>query len=338
MDVYASLQPELDAAWEAIEQRVGAWPDAVAGLGRRFLSFIDDAGAGHRSYFSSALSPPLLYIPLWLRERFRREGAWAPPADALIPGILAAAMWGYFYIRIQDNQIDDPEHTDPELLLFGNLCIEQLHRLLHAAFNGSPEFWAAFDRAWIEFTRFTLQERRQLMSDLPYSRELFEAHATKVAFARVPALAVCSLAGRMDLEPCVTELVHRLGIAYGLVNDMIGWPRDLRAGHRTYLLARAGVSHRDIRTDREQTPMSCGEGEARPVVDELRRRLYDAGLLRAVLDEAAHWQERAQAVARDLGLVEFEQYTRERLRWLRSQEAHLQWIQLQRALVPAGDG
>jgi len=323
MDIYANHQPEIDAAWDAIEARIDSLPHSLATTGRRFLESVRVEGKGHRIYFSSAISPPLLYVPLWLRNRFQREGHW--PAEAQPDAsrrLLLVGMWGYFYIRMQDDIIDGSDSADAEYSLFGNVCIAEMFAHLHAL-TGTPSFWSAFASAWADFTRFTLEERRQVRGSDAYPADLFTAQAQKVAFARIPALAACAIAGRLDLESVVNDLIHHLGIAYGLVNDVLGWPRDLRSRQCTYLLSRAGLKLSDFANSAD---------ELHNIEERLRHSLYDDGLLCATLAEAADWQHRAAILGNHLGLAEMPAYTAERIRWLEDQRHRIQIIQLKRAL------
>jgi hypothetical protein len=297
MRSYQVSQPTLDSAWELLEARLTTLPPPLDALARRFLERISDGEKGHRGYFSSQLAPPLVFLPLWLRERFRREQPATAPSEEVTVRLVAAAMWGYLYIRIQDDLLDEA-HPDRSRTLLGNVCGWEMARLLEALVGNSVAFRSAFERAWLDFTRWTLAEHEQLLSDAPYGDEQFEQHARKVAFARVPALAMCILAGRAELEPTVETLVDRLGVAYGLTNDVVGWQRDLANGHRTFLLARAGFTRGEPLESARHT---------------VREALYGRGLLTETLESSATWQRRAAESAEALGLAEFSDYTRERL-------------------------
>ncbi len=300
MHCYEAFQPTIDSAWELMEGRLATLPPRLHALALRFLAHISTGERGHRGYFSSRLAPPLVFLPLWLRERFQREAPASAPSHEVTVRVVAAAMWGYLSIRIQDDLLDEA-HPDRSRTLLGNVCGLEMTRLLEATVGDSAVFRSAFERAWLDFTEWTLAEHEQLLSDAPYPDELFQQHARKVAFARVPALALCVLAGRPELEPAIEMLIDQLGVAYGLTNDVVGWQRDLANGHRTFLLARAGFS-------REQPPESARR--------QVREALYGRGLLAATLEASASWQRRAAQTAEGLGLVEFSDYTRERLAML----------------------
>lgn len=322
MHCYQVFRPTLDAAWELLEARLTTLPPPLDALARRFLVRISDGEKGHRGYFSSQLAPPLVFLPLWLRERFLREQPASAPSEEVTVRLVAAAMWGYLYIRIQDDLLDEAQ-PDRSQTLLGNVCGLEMARLLESLVGDSAAFRSAFERAWLDFTRWTLAEHEQLLSDAPYGDEHFEQHARKVAFARVPALAMCILAGRAELEPTVEALVDQLGVAYGLTNDVVGWRRDLANGHRTFLLARAGFT-------RGEPPESA--------LGKVREALYGRGLLTATLESSASWQHRAAQSAETLGLAEFADYTRERLTLLDELAREARMVQLRWVLAGGASG
>ncbi len=317
MRSYQAHQPTLDAAWVLLEGRLSTLPPPLDALARRFLARISEGDKGHRGYFSSRLAPPLVFLPLWLRERLLSEQPTSTPSEAVTVRLVAAAMWGYLYIRIQDDLLDEA-HPDRSQTLLGNVCGWEMARLLEPLLRDSAVFREAFERAWLDFTRWTLAEHEQLLSNAPYEGEHFEQHARKVAFARVPALALCLLAGRGELVPTVETLVEQLGVAYGLTNDVVGWQRDLANGHRTFLLARAGFMRGE--------PL---EGARRTV----REALYGRGLLAETLEASALWQGRAARSAEALGLAAFADYTRERLELLDELAREAKMIQLRWVLA-----
>ncbi len=319
-------RPELERAWERLEARIAALPHSLALLGQRFLEG-RVPGQSHRWYFSDVHAAPLVYLPLWLRAALTRQGHWpAEPSSAFLDSVLCATMWGYFYIRIQDDLLDErmPGEAMREQLLFSNVCVHEMARLFDEATCGSPAFRASFERTWLSFSQRTLDERAQLLSDQPYTREQFEEHAAKVAFAEAPMMAVCLRAGRADLQPWLCRLVHSLGVAHGLLNDVRGFARDARNGHRTYLLARAGWSRSDWK----------GLDEAdEPLSEELRTRLYEGGLVRELLGEAREALKRAVEEARPLGMeLELARFVEKQLRSIEESEQQLLVLALARAL------
>ncbi len=334
---YLAKQTEIDDAWASCEQRFAELPSSMGDLAKQFLRSISDASGSHRAYFSSPLAPPLLYMPLWLFDGL--AGAHVFPADAQpsMRSILAGTIQGYLGIRIQDDVLDDRGRADPTMLLFGNVCLSGM-TLAYAQALGpvANTFWAAFDRAFVDFSRFTLEEQHAVRQDEPYALESFDEHAGKVAFARVPLLAVALLASRSDLEPLICTLINQLGIAYGIVNDVIGWTRDLRAGHRTWLLASAGLSIADF-----DELFAIARGPVRDAArskleEKLRPALYEGRLLGEALERSIQMQRRADQTALELGLAGFANYTEQRITWLENVRRQTSLIALQRALSRPG--
>jgi len=330
---YLAKQAEIDAAWELCERRLGALPSPLDALAARFLRSVAEGTTSHRGYFSGPLAPPLLYLPLWLARRLSTEGALTAHAEAAVTPLLAGTMQGYFYVRIQDDLLDDPARADPELLLLGNACFAGMVLAYTEALGPrAAAFFQAFDRAFSAFSRLTLAEQRVVRGDGPYPEALFEEHAGKVAFARVPLLAVAALADALHLEPSITALVDHLGVAYGLANDALGWPRDLRAGHRTHLLALAGLERADLdalaKLTDEQTRAEAHEALA----ERLRVSLYEGMLLHRTIERAIAAQHQAAASAQALGLPGFDGYTTDRLAWLGALDREILAMSIKRAL------
>lgn len=334
---YLAKQAEIEAAWEITEGRLFSLQAPLDALAARFFSSVtqgpEPARATHRGYFSSAVAPPLLYLPLWLCDGLSAAGLRLP--SSALPQLLSATMQGYFFVRVQDDWLDDPGRADPELALFGNACLSGMIVGFTALLGDRSEpFFRAFDRAFLEFSRLTLAEQRVVRSDAPYPASLFAEHAGKVAFARVPLLAVAALADRLDLEEPATTLVQQLGVAYGLTNDALGWPRDLRAGHRTFLLAEAGLTHAELRDVQALPPGPGRDAALFAIAERLRTNLYEGGLLRRFVREAIFAHESALTTSeRALPLRGFDAFTRERLAWLGALDRQIVAFALRRALV-----
>ncbi|MDI1483921.1 hypothetical protein [Polyangium sp. y55x31] len=330
---YQARRADTDAAWSIVEARLAALPSPLDALATRFLAAVSAGEVRHRAYFQNPLAPPLLYMPLWFRDGLVGAGRDPGALDDALPRILAGTMLGYVYVRIQDDVLDDPERADRELLLLGNACFTGMLGLLRAAVGDHRGFWDAFDRAFVTFSRFTALEQRVVRADEPYPEALFEEHCDKVAFARVPLLAVAALVDRLDAaEPEISRLVHRLGVAYGLANDVLGWPRDLLAGQRTYLLAEAGLDHASLARIAAEPEGASRDAAREQLTEALRGKLYEGGLLRRTLKTAVAWHERAAEAARVLSLPGFEAFTAERIAWIEALDRQIVVMSLRRAL------
>lgn len=332
---YRAKQAEINAAWDLCEKRLLSLPSPLRDLGTQFLQTIADPSGSHRSYFSNPLAPPLLYMPLWLRDGLSRNASTATQVDTRTAvRILAATMQGYIGIRLQDDVLDEPSDTNPNLLLLGNTCFSGMIVELATAMGARADgLWPVLDRAIVDFSHLTLAERQQVLRDEPYAHEEFVRHADKVAFARIPLLAVAALNGRMDLESDIQTLVHRLGMAYGITNDVLGWPRDVRSGQRTWLLAAAGFTRQAWQSLHAHPEGAERDAAAANLMHQLRAELYEKRLLREAIASAIAEHRRACETARKIGLVGFDDFTDERIAWLETLDRQTTLTTLQRVLL-----
>ncbi len=324
MRCYEEYVDELDAAWESVERGLAGLPAPLDDLGRRWLAHIGKAHQDHphphRRYFRMPVAPPMIFMPLWYADG-RRAAGETVSADAVI-AVLRATMWGYFGIRLQDDLLDEDD-PDRANTLLANACRLHMHKALREAVGNAPAFYDAFERAWLRFSALTAAEHWQVRGDTDYPEARFVEHADKVAFARIPLLAIASLSGHLgpeasdDHEPAITELIHTLGQAYGRTNDIGGWRRDLANGHRTWLLARAGWQ----------------QGQAMDEVrDRLTARLYDEGLVQEQLAEAGRLITQATQIADGMGMTGMLGFERERLADLAQARREIQMKVLRRAM------
>lgn len=270
MNAYRSEGERIDRMWTRLEARLDAYPPALRALADRFRASIR---AADRIYFSFTDAAPLLYLPIWLRRA----------RDEAVDDILEATALLYWYVRIQDNVVDEPEERGhaPYLLLANALHWDAMALLPFA----DAEFSRRARDAWLEFSEQTEAERVHISERRPYGEADFARHARKVALAEVPIYATMAASGDWSGVDRVAPLIHALGRAYGLVNDVLGHERDLRTNGHTYLLA----------------------GLADP-----RRELLASDRLEGFLDRAARHHEEAREHARALGMTEIEAYTEER--------------------------
>lgn len=296
-------RPRIEGAWTRIESRIASLPSPLREAGEDFLARRRPGGC-YRDYFSTIWSTPICYLPLWLRESLTLVGAWPSEAGSdWMEEIISGTMWGYFYIRIQDDHLD--ERTAPrDDLLFGNVCIAEMARNFSATMLDRRELEIHLCRAWEDFTNQTLSEAKQLRSNHPYSRECFEQHATKVAFARVPLIAVSLKANKPELIPSAVRLVDALGVTFGLLNDALGFPRDVNNGQRTFLLAQAGWQKR---------PTSGAPELAKPP-EAVLSRLFEGGVLANTEEEIEISIVQVLEIAAELGIEAAVQAWVERLR------------------------
>lgn len=331
---YKAKQAIIDVAWEHCELRLQSLPLPLRELSAQFLDTIADASGSHRSYFSSPFAPPLLYMPLWLADGLSKDRAVAARLDpSVLARVLAATMHGYIGIRLQDDVLDEPTRSNPNLLLLGNTCFSYMVVELAAVLATRGEHaWPAFDQAIVDFSHLTLAEQHAVLYDEQYGAERFEAHADKVAFARIPLLIVAAIADRMDCAHGIQHLVHQLGIAYGIANDVLGWSRDVRCGHRTWLLARAGFTRETWEALQRVPEGAQRDAASAEFLERLRTDLYEKRLLREAITRAIEVHRSAQETAQNIGLVGFDDFTHDRIAWLEGLDRQTSLLTLQRLL------
>jgi hypothetical protein len=304
MIVYAENDPMIRRLWRRIERRLPRYPGALGELGSEFLDSLAENRAG---YFSGDRAAPLVHLPLWLGKGL--------PGKALLD-VLEPTALAYFYVRIQDDVLDEPgSRGKPAWLLLGNAllwdALEGLRRC-----SAEPRFWRLAGAAWNRFSDATAAERGALFAgQRRYADAAFRAHARKVALAEIPLYAVLALRGDWSGTRHVERLVHLLGCAYGLANDIQGLDPDAAAGHHTYVLSRLDL-----------------EVPARTAAGRPHERALQTDLLERVLAQAIDLHEQARPVAHALGLDRFDDYTDERIAWLRRWSDEISLARLARAV------
>jgi hypothetical protein len=312
MNCYARTRTRLARVVNRVFRRVCALPPPLRQLGMEWWRAL---GPKPQHYFSSEDSPPLLYLPVWLAEGV--AVADGPAAGRRLDAILEATALLYFHTRIQDDVLDEPLTRGRSAhLLLGNVLEWQGWAILREL-PLSDGFWAHAATAWQVFSSETAAERAQVHSRGPYPAARFRRHARKVALARIPLHAVQDLVGR-PAPARVNLFVDRLGEAYGLVNDVLGVERDLKAGLRTYLIA------------------SVAQGlpvRERPTPARLRRALLERPHLESFLDEAIRLHQRVVPMGEALGIRCMAGFTADRIARLRHHQTRALGLRLGYALA-----
>jgi hypothetical protein len=311
VNCYQANRRRLDTIIDGIVRRIRAYPPALRQLGHEWWATL---GPDPRRYHSAPDASPLLHLPIWMVEG--RRGKGAPIAEPHLEAILEATALLYFHTRIQDNVVDEPQTRGqvPQLLLGNMFFLEAWERL--RALPLSDRFWSRANEAWRIFSNETEAERRQLQRQTPYSSALFRRHARKVALARIPLYAVIDGDNAAD-KSAIDNFIDRLGQSYGLVNDVLGVERDLRAGMRTYLIA----------TVEEALPKRHRRDPA-----ALRNGLLQHPHLEDFLNRAIALHRRIQPLGESLGIAHMGPYTDERIERIRHHQTNALGLRLRFAL------
>jgi phytoene/squalene synthetase len=308
LNFYAPHEELMTTLWERLDARLADLPAPLREQAEGLKQYID---APARAYFSREDAPPLVLLPLWL-------GAGLP--RAILEDIVEATALLYLFVRIQDDVLDEPQARGrADWLLLGNVLLWDGLSLLRKHVK-SPEFWRESRSAWLDFNSATAAERRQLFDETrtSYEEPTFQDHCRKVAVAELPLFAILSLEKRLHLKESVRSLISKLGVAYGLTNDVIGFQRDVVAGMQTHLIAQ-------IRP--QVAKISWGNKAV------MSAALLQSAEVESFLERARRAHRSANRDAKKLGLAQFPAFTRRRLARLDELERQTLLARLSAALA-----
>lgn len=235
--------------------------DALGGrLGPRMQRALDRlrdrlrlrAGASP-GYFDHPMALPVLALPHWVAP----AGTPGPRVRAAA----AAAALGYLHVRVHDDLLDDGE-ADADSLMLANVLLNA-HRSALAVAAADPAGFAAHAEAvWCAYAEAMSLEAALRSGAVAWGDRTRHAAMDRSMPLALPATALLpDEAQRTALGAAVRHLVS----AHQLVNDLVDVERDLAAGARTAVIARAGDA---------------------PDAGRVRTWLFGEGGLDAVVDEA----------------------------------------------------
>jgi hypothetical protein len=221
--------PIVQAAFEQLRRELAAGPY----LSGRVLPWLAELAHSDRleAYFEHPFAYPLLSLPLWAGEGSDVEADRQFAAD-----ITFSNLCGYYLIRLLDDVMDADARSEPALLASAIFFQAQLQRPYRRYFGGDHPFWDVFNQICTVTADVTMRD-----ADLPaVTREDFETTASqKVCGAKIPVAAMLYRQGREDTIPAWFAFIDRLGPPHQMLNDLMGWQKDLRHGHATYVLSEA---------------------------------------------------------------------------------------------------
>jgi hypothetical protein len=181
-------------------------------------------------YFLHPRAFPAVLLP-WLAEKTIRGRSTA----ALQGDVVYSTVAGYYFVRLIDDLMDGEAVPPPVIPLL---------IVLHAEFEQSYyRHFPAGHPFWDDLARSSYQAAETASRDAGQrriTREHFLASsARKVAGAKIPIAAVCHHSRRPDLVTPWSDFVDLLGRWHQMLNDMLGWSRDLRRGTPSYFLSEA---------------------------------------------------------------------------------------------------
>jgi len=235
------------------------------------------------AYYGAREAYPLLRFPLWLEDKYVREGlisyrkGWGAKTAT-------AALFGYLYIRIQDNVLDEPDQFDSAYLLLSNEFIREFFGIYHGLFPPGSPFWGYMLGFWRGTSNNTLWERNACVGRLTGFRvgDLAKIGG-KLDGAKTSIASLCILADRENDIEQLTRVMDCINISSQLHNDVVSFVKDLKNRYFTSVI---------INT------LGEAEGAARP--DEVFRKAAIRALtgehLEAALTRAMQYNERARVL------------------------------------------
>lgn len=227
-------EPALSRLISAAVSRLQAdAAQAAPFLGQQITGWIRQL-AGSREpedYFKHPLAFPALLLPWWL------EKSWTDAPDPSMQADLAySTINGYYYIRLIDNLMDGHATVETGLLPALSFFHTRFQFIYQTYFQAGHPFWNYFQTVWFESAEAALKDASLARIE---AAQFEQIAARKVCAARIPLAALCYRSGRTDLIEPWSRFVDLLGCWHQMLNDLLGWHRDLTRQTNTYFLSEA---------------------------------------------------------------------------------------------------
>ena len=156
--------------------------------------------------------------------------------EEVLQDLAVGAFLAYFYIRFQDDVLDDHAGS-PGGLLVGNVCLEGFYSRYRKHFPSHHPFWRIWADLLARYTQTTLWElRRRGKKRRVFTTADLERLGDKFLPATAPPAAVALLADRPELIASLEEIVGSLGRGLQLVNDHTGLMHDFKTHNYTAVI------------------------------------------------------------------------------------------------------
>jgi hypothetical protein len=219
-------------AFAACAQWFDAVPPALSGRLSRVRARTARGQGG--SSVESALTAPFATPFIALTEAYRTD-LELPDGDALC-AVGEGTLGLYFYLRIQDDVVDEPGTFDPSYVYAAEVLAGASAEAFARAVGARPAFWG--------FRRVTLTELAavsawELDTYRGFDRETAGAHAeehaamlgSKLVPTAIPLAALAAIAGQERAFAWIGPCARALGRALQIANDLLN-ARDDHAARR----------------------------------------------------------------------------------------------------------
>lgn len=184
--------------------------------------------AAPERYFLHPSAFPAVLLPWLVEERIR--GA---PSRSFQRDVVYSTVAGYFFVRILDDLMDG-EPVPPQLVPALIVLHSEFQQTYLRYFPFQHPFWRAFAHGSYEAAETA---SRDAALERITRAQFLATSARKVAGGKVPIAAVCHRYGRPELVLPWSAFIDKLGRWHQMLNDMLGWSRDLQRGTATYFLS-----------------------------------------------------------------------------------------------------
>lgn len=228
----------LRRALQAFERAIVAAPAAIS---RRLSRIWASAASKHGATSVEGSLTSLLATP-WpaLLEAHRVD--LDLPSAGVIDAVAEGTMGLYFYLRIQDDVIDEPSLFDPTYLYAAELLAGASAEAFARAVGGRTSFWSvrraildemAATGAW----EIDVYRRTRPAEAAARAEEHAALLGSKLAPVAIPLAALACAAGDELSSAWIAPFARELGAALQIVNDLLNARDDHVAGRLTPALA-----------------------------------------------------------------------------------------------------
>ena len=196
-------------------------------------------GAPVARYFTHPRAFPLLLLPWWLEATIR-----VSPSRNFQRDVVYSTVNGYYAVRLIDDLMDGDKPPPREVIPALQFFHTEFGHTYTRYFPFGHAFWEAFIDGWLSGADAASRDASFETID---EDRFVHVSAKKTVGTRVPLAAVCHRYGRTELLEPWYGFVELFGAWHQMLNDMVGWKRDLDSGRTTYFLsqARAGTHSTD---------------------------------------------------------------------------------------------
>ena len=275
--------PDLAAgALAAVESRLG---DFAPPLAIRLAQVKERIGRGNGAEsvagaLSVASATPVLTILDALRQDYGLSDA-----EPGVRKIAEATLWLYFYVRAQDDLVDEPDQVDRAIVYAMQVLYDACQRAFSQALDGSTKFFEFQEAVMAEFAGVALWEVDEFREG-----RYADADITRIGGKFLPGVlplgALAIHAGRESDLGLLRQFVVRLGTGLQFVNDILNIREDHKGRRLTPVLSWLYESGR----------VSAGSG-----TKDIRLILITDPALRRGMDHARQALQEAEKVAQSIG-------------------------------------